>query len=292
MENIQPMEKFYFNEDLIVTVIRPSIIDISGRFPLKPAFDNPDMIRFILITEGNLELMIDYTTYQLTRNTLVEIFIPGTLNYLMKSNDLACYEVLVSKRFLEDISSHTKPVPITHFTDIRNSPAVELSHIDANTLQVSIERIIYYLKQKQHHYRKEVLLNTFYNFILELGNIIMNIHKNRTEPQKASRKDLVIRDFIILMNESGKKEHSPSFYADKLCISTQYLSLILKEKSNKTAGYWLASNLITEAKIMLRTPYVTLQHITDELNFSDQASFGKFFKKHTGISPKKYREEL
>ncbi|MEG0518095.1 MAG: helix-turn-helix domain-containing protein [Bacteroidales bacterium] len=292
MESIQPIEKFYFNEELIITVIKPSIIDISGRFPLKPAFDNPNMIRFILIMEGELELMIDYTTYRLTRNTLVEIFIPGTLNYLMKSNDLACYELLVSKRFIEEITLDTKPVPITHFTDIRNSPAVELSEHHTQTLQQSIERIIHYLKQKEHNYRKEMLVNTFYNFILELGNIITAIHKNRTEPHKISRKDLVIQDFISLMNEYGKKEHAPSFYAGKLCISTQYLSLILKEKSNKTAGYWLASNLITEAKIMLRTPCVTLQQITDRLNFADQASFGKFFKKHTGISPKKYREEL
>ena len=41
---------------------------------------------------------------------------------------------------------------------------------------------------------------------------------------------------------------------------------------------------------MLRKPDMTIQQITEALNFSDQSSFGKFFKKHVGSSPKKYRE--
>ncbi|MDR2384501.1 MAG: helix-turn-helix domain-containing protein, partial [Tannerella sp.] len=32
--------------------------------------------------------------------------------------------------------------------------------------------------------------------------------------------------------------------------------------------------------------------IADELNFGDQSSFGKFFKKHTGLTPKEYRKSV
>ena len=94
-----------------------------------------------------------------------------------------------------------------------------------------------------------------------------------------------------MVNEHGKKEHSPSFYADKLCISVQYLSLVLKERSTNTTIDWIATYLTIQAKSLLRTPKLSIQEISDELNFSDQASFGKFFKKHTGVSPKKYRQE-
>jgi AraC-like DNA-binding protein len=37
---------------------------------------------------------------------------------------------------------------------------------------------------------------------------------------------------------------------------------------------------------------MTIQQIAEMMSFSDQSSFGKFFKKHTGMSPLKYRQNL
>jgi AraC-like DNA-binding protein len=46
------------------------------------------------------------------------------------------------------------------------------------------------------------------------------------------------------------------------------------------------------ASRLLREPELSIQEIAEKLSFSDQSSFGKFFKKHTGISPLKYRQTL
>ncbi|WP_233552114.1 helix-turn-helix domain-containing protein [Parabacteroides sp. AF48-14] len=48
--------------------------------------------------------------------------------------------------------------------------------------------------------------------------------------------------------------------------------------------------LIVEAKILLKAPQATVQQVADVLHFSDQSTFGKFFKKHMGISPMEYRK--
>ena len=53
----------------------------------------------------------------------------------------------------------------------------------------------------------------------------------------------------------------------------------------------VAMFLIIQAKSLLRTTSKSIQEIADELHFSDQASFGKFFKKHTTMTPKKYKQE-
>jgi AraC-like DNA-binding protein len=49
---------------------------------------------------------------------------------------------------------------------------------------------------------------------------------------------------------------------------------------------------VEEASRLLRDPELTLQQIAEELSFSDQSSFGKFFKKHSGMTPMKYRQSL
>jgi AraC-like DNA-binding protein len=35
-----------------------------------------------------------------------------------------------------------------------------------------------------------------------------------------------------------------------------------------------------------------IQQIADELNFGDQSSFGKFFRKHTELTPREYRKSI
>ena len=59
-----------------------------------------------------------------------------------------------------------------------------------------------------------------------------------------------------------------------------------------TIGTVMASMRIEVAARMLRDPELTIQQGAEALSFSDQSSFGKFFKKHTGLSPLKYRQNL
>ena len=106
------------------------------------------------------------------------------------------------------------------------------------------------------------------------------------------RSDSILKEFSELLVQHVKTETSVGFYAERLCISKQYLSLIVKEKLHVTIGTVMASMRIEMAARMLRDPELTIQEIAEAMSFSDQSSFGKFFKKHTGLSPLKYRQNL
>jgi transcriptional regulator GlxA family with amidase domain len=106
------------------------------------------------------------------------------------------------------------------------------------------------------------------------------------------RADGILKEFSELLVLHIKTETSVGFYAEKLCISKQYLSLIVKEKLHVTIGTVMASMRIEVAARMLRDPDLTIQQVAEKMSFSDQSSFGKFFKKHTGLSPLKYRQNL
>jgi AraC-like DNA-binding protein len=45
-----------------------------------------------------------------------------------------------------------------------------------------------------------------------------------------------------------------------------------------------------EAKALLKSTNMTIRQISDELNLPSQSFFGKYFKRHIGISPKEYRK--
>ncbi|MDR1552135.1 MAG: helix-turn-helix domain-containing protein [Prevotellaceae bacterium] len=42
--------------------------------------------------------------------------------------------------------------------------------------------------------------------------------------------------------------------------------------------------------VLLQGQILQYEHISDELNLSSQSSFGKFFRKHTGLTPREYRK--
>jgi AraC-like DNA-binding protein len=64
---------------------------------------------------------------------------------------------------------------------------------------------------------------------------------------------------------------------------------MVKEITNKTCGEMIDEIVIMEAKIMLDDLGLSVATVAEQLQFSDQFFFSKFFKKHTGITPSKYK---
>jgi AraC-like DNA-binding protein len=86
-----------------------------------------------------------------------------------------------------------------------------------------------------------------------------------------------------------KKKHNLKFYADSLFITPKYLIHAIKKSSGKTPGKLIDEAIVAEAKLLLRDRDHTIAKVSERLQFSDQASFSKFFKKNTGITPVSYR---
>ncbi|WP_258460362.1 helix-turn-helix domain-containing protein [Phocaeicola coprophilus] len=78
-------------------------------------------------------------------------------------------------------------------------------------------------------------------------------------------------------------------------ISTTYLSRIVKNITGHTVRFHLSELLGADARRMLECTDLDVQEISNQLGFSDQSVFGKFFIRQTGLSPLKFRmrkEEL
>ena len=86
------------------------------------------------------------------------------------------------------------------------------------------------MKLRTHFFQKEALQNALVGFFIELANIFMGKKELMTAPT-LSRKEELFEQFLQLLFEHCKEQHVVTFYAEKLFITPQYLSLILKAKS-------------------------------------------------------------
>jgi len=92
------------------------------------------------------------------------------------------------------------------------------------------------------------------------------------------------------LKDNYKTERSPRFYADKLFITTKYLSSILKKVTGRSINSWLEEAIILGAKLLLKSTDLTVLQVSEELSFPNPSYFGRYFKKATGMTPKDYRD--
>lgn len=89
-----------------------------------------------------------------------------------------------------------------------------------------------------------------------------------------------------------KSEHSVKFYADRLCVTPDYLNKSVKEVGGQSVRQMINSMLIQEGKWLLKDNQLNITEVGEKLGFSSLAVFSKFFKKHTGQSPEAYKNNI
>lgn len=88
------------------------------------------------------------------------------------------------------------------------------------------------------------------------------------------------------------REHRDvGFYAARACLSPKHFSTVVKQETGYTASYWIQHQVVVEAKMLLHIRHdLSVQAVADLLGFDDQASFCRYFKRGTGLSPSQYRQ--
>jgi AraC-like DNA-binding protein len=138
------------------------------------------------------------------------------------------------------------------------------------------------------YFQKEVIQHQMMALIYETGSVFMKY--NDFQSIKLNRKEDLTARFLDLLRLNVKSERSLQFYASSLSVTTGHLTKVIKQVIGKPAGELIDAAVITEAQILLSNPAVSVAQAAEELQFSDQSFFGKYFKRHTGLSPSAYKQ--
>ncbi|NJM94253.1 MAG: helix-turn-helix transcriptional regulator [Cytophagales bacterium] len=102
---------------------------------------------------------------------------------------------------------------------------------------------------------------------------------------------ILFHRFIQLVNNFYIEKRTIEEYAQLLNISPNHLSQSVKAASDKNALSFIAERVLNEAKSLIQFTDYDISEISYQLNFSDPANFGKFFKKHTDLTPVEFRKQ-
>lgn len=255
-----------------------------------------DGILFVLCLKGKLEVEINLQQIELCSNSLLCLGPDKIISSKQTDfNDFEAYFLFMSPQFLRDINIDMNVMNnIGRMASLKSSrqPVLSLSDEESQLLQKYMELLHYNtIKNSDELYIKNISRNIIASVIYQIfqfGEKYMP--HERVEERPLSRRANYVQEFMRLMHENYRQERSVGFYADKLFISPKYLSLIIKEMTGRSAAEWIDECVILEAKNLLRYSGKNIQQVAYELNFTNQSSFGKYFKHLTGMSPSQFQK--
>ena len=253
-------------------------------------------ILFVLCLKGKLEVEINLQQIELSSNSLLCLGPDKIISSKQTDfSDFEAYFLFMSPQFLRDINIDMNVMNnIGRMASLKSSrqPVLLLSDEESQLLQKYMELLHYNtIKNSDELYIKNISRNIIASVIYQIfqfGEKYMP--HERVEERPLSRRANYVQEFMRLMHENYRQERSVGFYADKLFISPKYLSLIIKEMTGRSAAEWIDECVILEAKNLLRYSGKNIQQVAYELNFTNQSSFGKYFKHLTGMSPSQFQK--
>ena len=253
-----------------------------------PVFQYPfktDVTSVIISLKGCTKGAINMKSFSTKSPCLITLLADQILQYEEISDDFEGLFIVMSKRFSDSLFANVQErQPL--FLSAKTYPYIPLSNEDLETLKTYYGMFHKIVNQKDNPHRLEIVKHLTLAFFYHTGS---QIHKPAKEEQK-SKQELLLERFFDCVQNHYKRERSVDFYADKLCLTPKYLSTVIRQTSGKTAGEWIDEYVVLEAKALLKSTNMTIQQISDELNFPSQSFFGKYFKRIVGMSPKEYRK--
>lgn len=125
-------------------------------------------------------------------------------------------------------------------------------------------------------------------YVLELITCYLSGHQRPTVPTE--RRGEIFQNFIINLFRHYQRERSATFYASLQHLSLRYFSLLIKAESGRSVNQWINEIVLGHVRQKLLHSTLSIKEISNEFNFPDQSFFGKYFKQHTGLSPKAFRQ--
>ena len=263
-----------------------SLLDKEGfveRFPFNKLLRNDiNGLIVIMISSGEGCLKINGKEYTTQVGTLISLLPFHLIENHYVSDDFSCNYLLYRFDFMADFPFVLKSEISER---IGNKPYLILNPEEYKHLNEFYSFISRQYNRYNHPSREEIIKAQLFSFIAELSFIY-----TRQPPRlSTNRQDQIVDDFFRVLHEHHKKERNLSFYADKLCMTTKYLSKILKQTTGHSLYRWVSDFSLQEAKILLKSSEMSVLQISEELNYPNSSFFARFFKKNTGMTPLQFR---
>ncbi len=235
---------------------------------------------------GSATVTVDQLCDRITRDTLL-LLLPGSILHLNERTD--DFRVRFCAFSLELFSEAAYRLDPSFFHVLHEHAIIRLPARIVEGARNWFQMASYTYRDRDNIFRNTIIRNRLQNVLLEAFDKTRRFAPDVHPQSGTTRQTDLFQRFVALVHEHCTEQREVVFYADRLCISTRYLSTIIRSVAHSTAKEFIDRSVVLEIKMLLESTELSVQEIAYRLHFPDQSYLGRFFKKHTGVSPTEFR---
>lgn len=241
-----------------------------------------------LITDGTGFFQVDDKKYIVSPKDII-FSIPGEIRKWDVENIKKGYVLMLEEEFLQScFNSQELSQRLPYFNPNRLSAKMTLDDI-------SFKKAISLITEIKEEMDKEVKDSQLsdrlvYEILTSLQREHILVEQSIDFPNRIS--GWHVNNFIKLVNAEYITHQNINYYAERLCLTPNYLNEIVKKTIGVNAKQFILNKVALKAKRMLVRTRLSVKEISDQLNFSSSSYFIRFFHKQTGGTPLQYRHSI
>ena len=262
--------------------------DIETTFKTNRMQDTLAAYTYMLVEQGTLTLNYNGRILTLRRGDIY-IYSPGfQITIVSGSPDYHARCLMADEKMTLTTPTIRNIIRAAYLPIVEwGEPVVHLPEPGFDRLRKRMVEVVEYQKSP-HRFRDEVLRTLYTLFLLDLSDVQERAVVNHRYQERTTE---LFVGFIRLLSIHFIDHHDVGFYASELCITPTHLSRIVRQVTGRTVVDYVNQMLLMEASWLLLTTNLPLSVIAERLHFANQSSFGKFFRRMKGVSPKAYRSQ-
>ncbi|WP_413112900.1 AraC family transcriptional regulator [Thaumasiovibrio sp. DFM-14] len=235
----------------------------------------------VYITAGEGYHFIDYKRYSIKAGTLLTLG-RHQVHHFAEHSSVEGYVISFNNAFLQSRGGDP-------FEDLIASALQEVNCISDtdDILRSLFEQVSQEYKNKQNRYREEIIRHLMRVIMLKQVVPYYEALRHDDSSQSYNSGYYALKSQI----EQVFTERPPvSAVANMMGKSAKQLDKIAKDYSGKSVKELLDDRVLLEAKRLLAFSQHSIAEISLQLGFKEATNMTKFFKRHTDLTPKDFRE--
>lgn len=215
---------------------------------------------------------------------------------LKESEDFRVDVIYVTQKFIE-MSTPQSNYGMRGQLFLFQNPIMKLKPEQQEICRLNFEAVKRRLKQTDHHFRHDALMNAVECMIIDF----FDFHSKLYPADKISSQQHQLMEEFMAMLERGdfRQNRDIGYYADKLCVTSKYLSEVCKKVSGLPAAFWFTRYTSLDISRLLRERLrvgdrrsgfrYSFTDISDMFGFSSLSHFSRYVLTNLGAKPSEFR---
>lgn len=177
----------------------------------------------------------------------------------------------------------------TVYSSLREDRCRQDTPVVTNIINGMFSLLKVYFDQSECTCISQLVLCQLKAFFIGFHEYLQRNPQYRPDEVKSYRVRELFNRFMMLLERDYKISRDVNYYAEKMNISSKYLTNIVSLVTGHTPKTIIDQYVILQLKMHLKRTTQSIKEMAWEFHFADVSFFCRYFKKHTGLTPQQIR---